>query len=194
MSARTGKTARDWALAQITAAGPAPTKDGTWFRWCLVFVRMCFGIDAMWPTAGAAWDNAQRRHRVTRGADVPAFAPVYWELPSVADHIAFSIGNGLCVSTDAKRKGKPDIVSIDDLSRAWGATLLGWSEDLNGQTVWTPPETRKPRKPTRVKQARSKVWDAIALLDEAVEKAGRGSDVEKFRDALRDTLREGPKS
>lgn len=131
---RTGDAAIAWGKNQVNH----PSQD--WYRWCLVFVQDCFGVGPKEPTAGAEWDHASGRHVVQRGSEVPAAVPVHWETSGVADHIATSIGGGLCLSTDAARKGRVDIVSIDSITRNWNCKLQGWTETIEGVQIWTPPK------------------------------------------------------
>lgn len=146
--ARIGAEAIAWARrnADRPPAGLGAT-DGTWFRMCLQFVRSALGLPGGIANAGLAWDRATRKHRTSNPADIPAGVPVFWELPSVEDHVALSIGGGLCISTDARRRGAADVVAIDSITRGWNAQLLGWTEDLNGVLIWTAPAP-PARKPT----------------------------------------------
>jgi hypothetical protein len=190
---RVGKAAADWGRANSEVA-----PDGlNWFRRCKMFVRLCFAVPSDGtPDAGRAWDQADFRHREGNPMAIPAWVPVFWEQPTVADHVALSIGGGLCLSNDFLRGGRVDVCKIDDITRGWGGTLLGWTEDIDGVRVWSPPapkpEPEPEPKPTRVQLARVDVWDAIALLDKALE-AGRGDEVQEFRRDLRRALRNGPK-
>lgn len=135
---RSAKEAIAWGRGQI--GGPA-----VWYRKCLVFVRSCFGVDMRYPSAGEAWDAAQHKHRTSRAADIPAGVPVFWETSGEADHVALSTGNGRCLSNDFKRSGHIDEVGIDEISRGWNAVLLGWTEDLNGVRVYSPPPPEMTR-------------------------------------------------
>lgn len=154
---RNRKDAIAWGRRQVDA----PVKDFT--RLCLQFVRMAFDLPAIYPDAGTAWDRAERKHPTTNAKDIPAGVPVFWELPSVADHIALSIGNGLCLSNDVKRSGRIDIVRIDAIGPAWGGRLLGWTEDVNGYTVYNakPVAPKPPKAPVRNKVERAR--DALRL-------------------------------
>ena len=120
-----------WATAQITK----PDKD--YRALCLQFTRMAFDIPAKYPDAKSAWANAKKKHKTSSAKNIPAGVPVFWETRSKWDHVALSIGGGKCISTDIKRRGKVDVVNIDTVTKSWGP-LLGWSEDLNGVTVYTP--------------------------------------------------------
>ena len=129
---RTGTKAIAWAKAQASD----PTRN--WHNLCLMFVRSCFGVAAREPNAKRAWGTAKHRHFTTNAAAIPAGVPVFWRTGTINWHIAISIGDGYCYSTDIPR-GKVGRIGITDLSRRWGATLLGWSEDLNGVRVYSPP-------------------------------------------------------
>lgn len=138
---RLGAEAREWALGQVKQR---TSPYGTWYRYCLAFVRIAFGRPGGTPDAGQAWDVAKHKHRTSDPQDIPADAPVFWELPSVADHVAYSLGDGWCLSNDILRSGEIDRVRIQTITSRWGAQLLGWTEDLNGDIVWTlpaPPES-----------------------------------------------------
>lgn len=134
---RTAKDAVAWGKAQITN----PSQD--WYRCCLMFVRMCFGVSAMFPDAGTAWDNAKKKHKTSNPMAIPRGVPVFFETPGVADHVVVSLGDGLCISTDIARRGQVDICKIADIVTRWNAPLLGWTEDLNGVTVYDPTTNTK---------------------------------------------------
>lgn len=131
--ARTGSTAIAWARNQIKS----PSRG--YRQLCLQFTRLCYGVAASAPDANAGWRNATKRHAATSGANIPAGVPVWWAVGSYG-HVAISTGNGKCVSNDILRSGKVDEVSIDYITKRWGARLLGWSEDINGVTVYTAPK------------------------------------------------------
>lgn len=138
---RTGKDAADWGRAQISD----PSQN--WYRLCKMFVRMCFAVPSDGtPDAGQAWDRAKFKHRTDNPASIPAFVPVFWELPSVADHVALSLGGGMCLSNDIFRSGQIDVARIHTITTRWGAVLQGWTEDIDSVRVWTPkePEAETP--------------------------------------------------
>ncbi|WP_235739030.1 hypothetical protein [Nocardioides alcanivorans] len=180
MTARTGTDAIAWGRAQIRH----PTRG--WYRWCLVYVRSAFGVPARWPDAGKAWDNAQRRHKTANAASIPAGVPVFWELPSVADHVALSTGGGMCLSNDIRRKGLIDEVPIDEITRRWGGQLLGWTEDLNGHTVYQPTTTPTTPKDWFDMATKEDLRDVIGTeLDKRFEKEKARDAREKARDKKR---------
>lgn len=98
---------------------------------CLMYTRTWLGINALYPDAITAWNKAKKRH--TKGTP-PKGAPVFWR-GGKHGHIALSVGGGKCRSTDRPRAGKVSTVTIDSISRAWGYTYVGWTEDLNGVTI-----------------------------------------------------------
>ena len=106
--------------------GPNPGAD-----WCLKMVRMCYGIGPKYLRAIDAWNGARRKHRTSNAFEIPRGYPVYW----APNHIAIAAGKGMCWSTDIKRDGFFDLVPIAKIHEEWGLTLLGWSEDLNGEIV-----------------------------------------------------------
>ena len=136
---RTGAAAIAWAKNEIKA----PSRN--WNALCLMFVRKSFNVAAKYPDARTAWANAKKKHKTSNASSIPAGVPVFFDTSSKWDHIVLSIGGGKCISTDALRKGKPDVVSIASLAKNWGP-LLGWSEDVNGVTVYKAPV--KPTIPT----------------------------------------------
>lgn len=101
---------------------------------------------------------------------------MFWRTGTVNWHIAISIGGGYCYSTDIPR-GKVGLIGINDLSRRWGATLLGWSEDLNGVRVYGPPA--KP------KTTRYKVATRLLPLN---GRSGPGTKYRKIATAKRGTV------
>ena len=127
---RTGDAAVSWALQRHSW----PT------GMCQAFVHTVFDIGAGAPSAIAAWNASSHKHRVSHGAQVPRAVPVFWSGGRFG-HTAFSLGNGLCRSTDWPHSGNVSTVAIDTVSRVWGKTLLGWSETENGVRVWTPGPT-----------------------------------------------------
>jgi len=183
---RTGDAAVQWAL------GEAKDQSRDWYRQCKMFTRLAFAVPSDGtPSAGAAWDRAKFKHPTSDPNNIPAAVPVFWEMESVADHVAVAMGSGLVISTDWPVSHDVGTVGISTLSSAWHGRLLGWTEDIDGVRVWTPPAPEPPD-PNRVQKARHEVHAAIARLDRAIE-AGRGQDVKDMRNSLRRALRTGPK-
>ncbi|MDN7120322.1 hypothetical protein INN71_02835 [Nocardioides sp. ChNu-153] len=160
MAIRTPAEAIAWGRHWVTSRDDAPTSTDDWYRWCLVFVRSCFGVAARYSMAGQAWDHAQLKHRTSDPDTIPAGVPIFWELPGEADHVALSLGGGWCLSNDILRRGRIDRVRIDTITRAWGGQLQGWTEDLNGVRVWRP----EPAKPEPAKPEPVRVWPTLRAL------------------------------
>lgn len=130
-------TAHPITEARERSRSPVPTSD---VGWCLREVRECFGVAQLAPSATQAWEWAKAKHHVTNPDKVPRRVPVFWTGGSHgAGHIAIGIGDGMCWSTDIRRDGWFDRVAIAEVARKWPKLkLVGWSEDLNGVTVWGP--------------------------------------------------------
>jgi hypothetical protein len=112
---------------------------------CQQFVRSCFDVGALFPSAASAWNNADHKHRVDHGAQVPRAVPVFWLGGSRGfGHVAISIGNGLVRSTDWPSSGSIGTVAIDTITSRWGQRFQGWTEDINNVRVWTPSTPVQP--------------------------------------------------
>lgn len=128
-----------YARAQHQHPTP-PTPSGSWIGFCQIFVRSCYGIAALWPSAASAWEHAKRRHKTSNARAIPRGVPVFWTGGTGGfGHVALSRGDGSVWSTDFVRAGRVDVADIDAITRGWGLKLVGWTEDLNGVRVWEPP-------------------------------------------------------
>lgn len=110
--------------------------EAGWEGLCLKRVRTLLGVPARHPSAWEAWKHAQDRHY---SRNPPRGVPVFWR-GGRWGHVALSDGNGMCFSTDIKRKGKLDRVKISLIHDRWGYVYVGWSEDVNGVRVYDPNE------------------------------------------------------
>ncbi len=139
----------DWFEAQSASTRPAPTPTGSWLGWCLMAVRMGAGIPALYPSADTAWSHT--RFRSGPVARPPAGWFVWWDRPgnpaTDADHghVAYSAGDGLVWSTDARRRGRIDLVRLASITDRWGMPYVGCSRDLNGVLHVPRPTPTKPR-------------------------------------------------
>lgn len=170
---RTRRQAIAWGKGQIDR----PAEDYT--RECLKFTRRAFDLPPVEPTAALAWEHAQHKHRTTNPGAIPAGVPVFW----APNHVALSIGGGLCLSTDVKRAGRIDVVRIAAIGRVWGIELLGWTEDLNGFRVYTAPAV-----PNNVQRAREHMKTARHHLDEAARYLGNTDASRKVAHAVQADL------
>lgn len=122
-----GRRAVRWASNQVTN----PSQN--WYRLCQSFVRQSFGLPGIYATAIDAWRAGTKRPNTPMGS-VPAGVPVYW----APNHVALSIGNGNCISTDVLRAGDADVVPIASLSNGvnWSLNYLGWSTEVSGRRIY----------------------------------------------------------
>jgi hypothetical protein len=133
MANRSAQSALGWAKAQRSF------HTGM----CLKFVRTCYNVQPKYATAAIAWRKTRYRHRSTP----PKGVPVWWTGGSRGfGHIAISDGGGYVISTDTGGKGRVGRTSIKHITRAWGQTYRGWTEDINGVRVYLP-STSKPSAP-----------------------------------------------
>jgi hypothetical protein len=112
-------------------------------RWeqgfCLQWVRSAFSVDSRFASASVAWREAKRKHPTNSGRHCPRNVPVWWTGGSQGfGHVAISVGDGRCLSTDAGGPGRVAKVDIDALTRRWGLNFQGWSEDINDVRVYDP--------------------------------------------------------
>lgn len=123
---------------------------------CLMFVRSAFNVAAKYPTAYMAWLGAKKKHKTSDPNSIPAGVPVFIDVPGLAaGHVALSVGNGK-IRTNLSWRGTVETVSINYyLGLKKGTKLLGWTEDLNGVTVYTAPKgsNGKPDHSTSAKKS-----------------------------------------
>lgn len=179
---RTPEQAIAWARARVGHTG--------WDNLCLSFVRQAFDVyytpDYLWPVedrnAGTAWDRAEFKHRTSNPMDIPAGVPVFFEMATAADHVVLSTGHGRCIGNDFVVDGRIDTNSIAEIAAKWGP-LLGWTEDLVGNRIWTPPAP-KPVRPPRVQRELDRLRDIKQDWREA-ERRGDARKLGKVIDFFR---------
>lgn len=172
-------------MARTPAAAVAVAKSYSYYSppgMCQQFTRVCFGVGAYFGSARLAWLGAKKRHYVDRGSEVPAGVPVYWLGGSRGfGHAAVSLGGGYCRSTDWPSSGRVGTARIDDVTRAFNQTLVGWTEDINGSVI--PGAAALAANPKRVIDASevrkairkpARVRNAIALKHAVAKEVGRG--------------------
>jgi len=99
---------------------------------CLKYTRTWLEIPGRELDAISAWNTAKHKHSGDRKP--PRGAPVFWR-GGAHGHIALAVNNDQFRSTDTTSSG---IVSTQDerwWEQHWGATYLGWTEDLNGVDI-----------------------------------------------------------
>lgn len=106
---------------------------------CLKESRLVAGIPAKYPSAISAWNNAKYRHP---GKKPPAGAvvPVFFNTSSPYEHVAWALGDGRVVTINGSRWSVYS--SIETMCRVWRISYFGYSEDLNGVRVYTPPKPK----------------------------------------------------
>lgn len=131
---------------------------------CLKWVRLCFGVGAKYSTALKAWQNAAHKHT---DPNPPANVPVFFA-PSRNGygHVAYSLGNRR-VRTTNSGTGTIYNTTIDNIVKSWGQAYLGWTEDLNGVRVYTPPNLPVLRRGSR--------GEAVKAIQRALGIAADGS-------------------
>lgn len=138
---RTGQAAIDYAHSRVGGQMPAS-------GYCLQFVRQCFDVGSYYGSAIDAWNGAEKKHPGDRNP--PPAVPLFFKSPSVYDHVVFGGGppaNDIVTTfnADIRHYGGDAIAGIE---RDFDAQYLGWTEDLNGVTVYTggttPPPTPIP--------------------------------------------------
>lgn len=110
-----------------------------WYGLCQKFTRTACGAGPGAPSAISAWRNLPRSDKHS-GPRPPFGVPVYWSVGRYG-HAAVSAGHGYVYSTDIKRHGRVDKVSIDYICRRWNADYLGWAETINGRRMWPQHQT-----------------------------------------------------
>lgn len=120
--------------------------------WCEKFVRQAFGFPARYSSALKAWNATKHRHGDINNA--PAGVPIFWRLhpanPNYGlGHVALSVGGGYCISTSVGPGRSIGKVGIATLTRSWGMTPLGWTEDYHGRRVHTPAKPAPARPGSR---------------------------------------------
>lgn len=136
MTVRTGHEAGLWFRSQVGKA--------EFHLMCKAFVRTGFNvIPSTSQTAIECWREAQHKHPTQDAESIPAFVPVFLDTSAAAEHVVGTVGRDsaghrLCVSTDAGPNHTIGLVRLATLAAEWGP-IIGWTEDLDGQRIWTPP-------------------------------------------------------
>lgn len=135
---RTALGAIRWAWSQVK--GDVDDYQGL----CLRFVRMCFNVAALYPSAIVAWVEADRKHRGGQKRGRAGFFR-----GGEFGHVVLLLGDGLCISTDIRDPGQANRCRVADIEQAWGYDYLGYTDDLNGEIAPRLPGTSQARLTTR---------------------------------------------
>jgi hypothetical protein len=112
-----------------------------WHQMCFRFTRKACGVGPSGVPKDSALKAFKRTKTRHKEGMPPRGAPVFWG-GSEFGHAALSDGDGYVYSNDFVRKGQIDRVAITAITKRWGLTYLGWTEDING----TPVNFERPRK------------------------------------------------
>lgn len=162
---RTARGAIEWGRQQMI------DRVAAFKGLCLMFVRMCFNVPALYPDAITAWEQAERK---TRGT--PANAPrgrAGFFRGGDHGHVVMCLGNGRCLTNDTGAPGTINVAMIVDIEQAWGYTFLGWTNDLNGESPVPRVRASKPRMTDRQ-------W-RIRMLRRAMLRARAAGDAHRVR-------------
>lgn len=139
---RTGQAAIDYARSRVGKnAMPAS-------GYCLQFVRECFAVAAYYGSALDAWNGSGTKHPGDRNP--PAAVPLFFQTPSVYDHVVFGGATGEIITTfnaDVKRyTASSGSAVISAIERDFSGSYLGWTEDINRVRVLdvVPPPGPNP--------------------------------------------------
>jgi len=127
----TGEAVVRYAAAQVLH----PSQD--WEGWCLKFTRTGFGAPGMGGNALGAWNRAVHKH--LGDLTPPRAVPFFFDdgHGGGSGHSVIALEDGTCYSSDVRRIGKIDRVSIRSITDKWGMRPLGWTEDINGLRVYS---------------------------------------------------------
>jgi hypothetical protein len=124
--------------------------------WCLRFQQRAFPGSPVtyFPTARAAWDGTPFRHE--EQPDGSAIVPISFSWVGSINGVrqdwghaaVFVPGRGV-LSSPGSGYGQQWFGSIDECARFFGATYLGWTEDVGGYRVvdYVPAPTPAPPAP-----------------------------------------------
>lgn len=140
----------DQALAAALTESSRPSRN--WTGLCMMFTRMMYGVPAVGDYDGDGdadavdgWKSAKRKHPTKDPYEIPRGVPVFWSGGRNGyGHAAISVGGGQMWSTDIVHAGRVDLAPIAEVRRKWGLELLGWTEDINGVTLYVPPAAAPP--------------------------------------------------
>jgi hypothetical protein len=136
LGAATGNSVRGPNQAAAMAVSYARANRYVTPSMCLAYTRGWYGVASRYPSAISAWLNNPDKRYTSNPHAVPRGVPVWWT-GGTYGHIAISLGNGLCASTDWPR-AQVGICGINQLSASWGKRFVGWSPSINGVQVWQP--------------------------------------------------------
>ena len=97
--------------------------------YCLKTVRGYYGVNAKYGSAEEGWYASKHKHEVP-SSQVPRGVPVWWTNGKYG-HVAISLGNGLCYSTDWKEPGRIDVLRCGQ----GGFPVANHASDAGGRDI-----------------------------------------------------------
>lgn len=146
------------AIAWTRERGLIPDEHGNAIGapgWCKRETRSAYGVPSDGTNdAAEAFARTKFRHS---SQTVPPRGAVCWWLGgrNGHGHVAISAGNGSIRTTDLPTSGRWGTVDLSVPSTRWALRYQGWTEDIDGVRVFTPP---KP-KPSRLARLRARLLD-----------------------------------
>lgn len=121
--------------------------------WCLRFTQNVYGAPAVYDCARASWDGSSQQQGGTPPAGISA--PGYWSWKGSIDgvykdwgHVAAILADGRVLSSPGWQIGYGQIIfnNVDECSRFFGATYLGWTSEMHGLqiTSWSNDPAPQP--------------------------------------------------
>jgi len=134
---RTSRAAIDWGRTQVT------DKTKGWSGYCWRFARLCFGVDALAPSAIAGWDMAGPNGRVRcTAAEAPrGYVGIF--SGGKYGHAVLLLGSDRCLSNDTQGDDQIHVAAVTGIEKAWGYKFLGYLLEVNGVTA--PPAKAAPK-------------------------------------------------
>lgn len=137
--------------------------------YCLKFVQDCYNAVARDPSAIVAWNNSTMKHATTDVNSIPVGAPIYFSGGGPYGHVAIYLGNGMMRTTNSS----DNLIHTDPVAtwQSWGYTLLGWTGDIEGQTIpdlnapTAPAPSPSPSRPTVIAGTYTVLVDALNVRD-----------------------------
>lgn len=108
---------------------------------CLMFVRMCFNVDPLYPDAITAWEQNKARRRCTAKEARRGHAGFF--RGGQHGHVVLCLGNGRCLTNDTGAPGTINVAMIADIERAWGYVFLGDAASVNGEVAPAPKKRNR---------------------------------------------------
>ena len=121
-----------------------------WCRpgWCLAYVKDAFGLNAVYPSATAAWNASHTKHR-DRNFPANVWVPLWFSMVTEPlGHVVLRAPDGSVYSTSNNSNTAyhhPTLEHLMAYYAYYGQPLnyLGWSEDVESQSVVSPVELEK---------------------------------------------------